>query len=1045
MDIKTIIIIVLSASLVAYFTPTPNELQTHFKSGQDFFASKDFRRAIEQYEKIIKAESSLLKTDSVQVSLFNNEMVVGVKTAALYQKANALRNLGRKEESLEYYRMVERRTDSPRLSSLAQFQIYEMHYAEKNYPQAIAEARALIVKYPLDEKVPRAWYDIAWAFRELGQIDSSNAAFLVLIQQYPKHDLNPRARYQLAQNYFDQGLWDRAIEAFNDFIKQYRPETFATAEWEKIELKAVRDRRVFEAQAGKETDETTLELVAKAYVRIGDAYQKKNDYDRAIENYRRIITTFALSPGLVEATYIKMAEYTAQVKGLEEGIRIYRSAIDESFQNKALQAKLQYKIARTYQDAKLYDKAATEYLFYTQAYAQQADEIRFPLEQAYFLAIASFFNARDNVQTSNYCDTLLARFPETELKPKVLTYKGLAELGRSRFAEARRNFTFVTQLSPGSNEAVVAEVQIGRSYYEERKYDSAAVAFERLLQGDHSKLDTSEVHYLLGLSYYGLGNYEKAVEQLKAVDPSSSYYPFTFARVTRAYTAQQRYDDALTYLREASAKATSDSVDYSPFIRLARAELHTARQEYPQAIAEFDSVVSNSTLTENTRVQATYGRGLVQFERGSFADAARDLQACLNSGVFVQVFSALVPSAKEKLAFSFAALGKKQEGEKLLVEMLASASNDAERNRWLVILTEFYYRAGEYAKGIETGQRVLALGVADEQSLIRTYVAMSNCYGSLQQHEKAITTLKEAGEKFPTNAYIEEVFFQLGMIYYNGGDYTSAAKAFATHLERFPASRFREDATFYLALSEYQIGKADEAISGLREFIKAFPQSRRAVEAQYQIGEALFNTARFEEAAREYQAVARRFPQHELAATALLNEGWCYFQLQKFENMVTTFRGLVQRYPHTKAAADAQFTIGDYYYNQKQYNNALAAYQEFIDRFPTNTRVDEAKQLIQELGEVEAYREYEAALAYFEAKNWRLAIAELTKVMEKYPNTSIVYGCKTNIASAYEQLGERKKALELFEEIIRDWKEIEAAKPAVFFAEMHKRWIEAGK
>jgi TolA-binding protein len=191
--------------------------------------------------------------------------------------------------------------------------------------------------------------------------------------------------------------------------------------------------------------------------------------------------------------------------------------------------------------------------------------------------------------------------------------------------------------------------------------------------------------------------------------------------------------------------------------------------------------------------------------------------------------------------------------------------------------------------------------------------------------------------------------------------------------------------------------------------------------------------------------VYRKYPQHELSTTALLNEGWSYFQLQQFDTMVATFRAVVQRYPATKAAADAQFTIADYYYNQKQYNDALVAYQEFLAKFPTNARSDEARQLIAELGEVEAYREYEQALAFFDAKNWRVAIAELTKVLERYPNTSIVYGCKTNIASAYEQLGERRRALELFNEIIRDWKDIEAAKPAVFFAEMHKRWIEAGK
>jgi TolA-binding protein len=212
-----------------------------------------------------------------------------------------------------------------------------------------------------------------------------------------------------------------------------------------------------------------------------------------------------------------------------------------------------------------------------------------------------------------------------------------------------------------------------------------------------------------------------------------------------------------------------------------------------------------------------------------------------------------------------------------------------------------------------------------------------------------------------------------------------------------------------------------------------------------QIGEAYFNTSRFEEAAREYQALHRKYPQDENAALAMFNEGWCYYQLQQEQQMLGTFKALIQKHPSAKVAADAQFTIGDYYYNKQAYDSALTAYKTFVTSFAGDPRFEEAKNLIKDLSQVEAYKAYETALAFFDAKNWKIAIEELTKVMVSYPTTDIVYGCKSNIASAYEQLGERKKALAVFDEIINEWKDLEAAKTAVFFAEMHKRWIEAGK
>ena len=208
-----------------------------------------------------------------------------------------------------------------------------------------------------------------------------------------------------------------------------------------------------------------------------------------------------------------------------------------------------------------------------------------------------------------------------------------------------------------------------------------------------------------------------------------------------------------------------------------------------------------------------------------------------------------------------------------------------------------------------------------------------------------------------------------------------------------------------------------------------------------QLGETFFNTNRFGEAVREYGLVYRRYPQSELAPQAMFNEGWSYYQEQNTGQMLGTFRGLIERFPKTTLAADAAFTIGDYYYNQKSYDSALTAYQVFLERFPNDERVEEARLLIKDLGQVEAYREYEAAMAFFDAKNWTVAAEELTKIMNKYPGSEILYGCKTNIASAYEQLGERRKALELFEEIIREGKDIEAARSAVFFAGIHKHWI----
>jgi outer membrane protein assembly factor BamD len=329
--------------------------------------------------------------------------------------------------------------------------------------------------------------------------------------------------------------------------------------------------------------------------------------------------------------------------------------------------------------------------------------------------------------------------------------------------------------------------------------------------------------------------------------------------------------------------------------------------------------------------------------------------------------------------------------------------------------------------------------------LARAYAAVANGHGNQQQPSQAIGTMLEASKRLPNNAFLDDMFFQLAGLYFTAGDYGNAAEAYLQYLATYPAGRSIAEAKFLYGMSLYSSGQADRAIEQLRSFVAKHDTSDRVPEALLQIGEAYFNTNRFAESAESYARVYQRYPKNDNAPLAMLNEGWSYFQAGEPKKMIEVFDRLAVRYPESPLAADAAFSVGDYFYNNKSYDSALVAYQQFVDRFPEHARTDEAKQLIRELGQVEAYKAYEAAMEFFDAKNWKVAIEELTKVMEKFPQTDVVYGCKANIASAHAQLGQRSRALKMFDEIITEWKDIEAARPAVFFSELHKRWIEAGR
>jgi tetratricopeptide (TPR) repeat protein len=486
------IFIVLAAAIASYFVPTATVLQDAFKSGQNFFAARDYKKAIQQYDAILSTDSEFLSEDSVRVELLNKEFIVGVRTAAYYQRANAYKNLKQFDSALANFRIVvNERKDSPKLSALAQYQIYDMFYRNQNYASATVEAWQLIRQFPWSDKVDRAYYDLGWTYRELGEHDSSNLAFRYLVDHFDSSEYRARSLYQIAQNDFDNGEWADARKTYQEMAEKYKPSSFAQKEFENVELRALKERRIFEAATEREGETSNLELVAKAEVKIGDCYDKLNDYDNAMLAYRHVATTYSLIPTLVEVAYIKTADMTVRVKGLEEGLTLLRRAIDENFQDKALQAKLQYKIAKTLQDQKQYARAADEYRFYTKGYATVADAIEFPVERANYVIVYCYYSAKEYANAVAEADSFTTKYTASEYLPDVTMLKGLSLSNLKQSVQSRSVFERIVQTYSKSNQYLPAKMQIGQTYYEEKNYEEAIKAYQRVLVEDSERADRS--------------------------------------------------------------------------------------------------------------------------------------------------------------------------------------------------------------------------------------------------------------------------------------------------------------------------------------------------------------------------------------------------------------------------------------------------------------------------------------------------------------------------------------------------------------------------
>ena len=159
------------------------------------------------------------------------------------------------------------------------------------------------------------------------------------------------------------------------------------------------------------------------------------------------------------------------------------------------------------------------------------------------------------------------------------------------------------------------------------------------------------------------------------------------------------------------------------------------------------------------------------------------------------------------------------------------------------------------------------------------------------------------------------------------------------------------------------------------------------------------------------------------------------------DQAVNYFRRVATEFPKSDFAVYSQFTVGDYYYNKKDYKPAVAAYKKVVERYPNDELATKAAGLIKEIGEIESYLAYEAAMVYFDDEDWPKAIEALEGVLDKYGDRSVAVGAMVNIGSAYEQLGKYQKALEYFDRVVDKFQENTNESEAVTFAKNHADWI----
>ena len=329
---------------------------------------------------------------------------------------------------------------------------------------------------------------------------------------------------------------------------------------------------------------------------------------------------------------------------------------------------------------------------------------------------------------------------------------------------------------------------------------------------------------------------------------------------------------------------------------------------------------------------------------------------------------------------------------------------------------------------------------------IKSLFWKGECKRYLGKNNDANAIYKEFLEKYPNDPLVQEVQYQLGVVYFNADNTDLATrylisanasqnniikgKAFAmlgeielnkgnhkaakNYFEIVIGNSEAEKSVHYRALlglgiALFHLNDNKTALKYLTELDDADPNFE-SQKLNFFLAENYFAIGEYKQALNRYNIATGE--DDEINSQTLYGKGYSYFNTGDYENASYQFSDYIKKNPENKRITDAKLRLADSYFGSKNYIAASKVYQELFTadvkqsnnpyaRYQyaqalyksgkTNEAIDEFKSIQEnfptsEYGEVSLYT---IGWIYFQKKEYTESIAQYNTVISKYPKTKL--------------------------------------------------------
>ncbi|MBF0384658.1 MAG: tetratricopeptide repeat protein [Candidatus Omnitrophica bacterium] len=364
-----------------------------------------------------------------------------------------------------------------------------------------------------------------------------------------------------------------------------------------------------------------------------------------------------------------------------------------------------------------------------------------------------------------------------------------------------------------------------------------------------------------------------------------------------------------------------------------------------------------------------------------------------------------------------------------------------------LLLGQCYFFKNQYLKAYEIFNGLLQYPELKDATLFW----LGETYLKGGDYPKAEEQYKQIIQLFPDSVYFPQAFYSLGWVYFDKGDFVKAKEVFKKLVTQFPSNQLAEDSFYKIGECEYNSQNYKEAIDNFQVYIKLYPDTTRMAECFFYIAESHYYLGDPLTAVTFYAKAGDKSLDHKLALMAKVSMGWSYLKLAKYKISQEAFEGALA-FAQEKGILtdDVYLGLANLYSETKEYNKALESFQNLISNFPNSRRMAEAM-----LGKANIHfllNEYKDAIVvyaeliskYSSDKNnaalvekayfglaWSylkdgkvdLSIKTFNEIKNKAENKTVKMSALAQIGDAYQDIGEWNKAIEIYDQVLKDYPE----------------------